>query len=287
MKIQNSLLTATFKSKGGELISLKDNRGIEYIWAGNPEYWNRHTPVLFPIVGRLKNDQFTYDEKPFTLNQHGFARDSEFLTKKAGPSELTFTFRSNYQTLAKYPFEFELKIIHSLEENKLKTTFLVMNTHTETIYFSIGGHPAFSCPVGKEGYRSDYFLRFNKEEKAFAHLLEGGLFTGESLLTLQGTDLEITDHLFDNDALVFKNLRSDKVTLMKGSKGFLTLHFDGFPYLGIWSKSRQSPFICIEPWFGLADNQYTDGDITRKEGIQLLEAGQTFACSYTIEVLIK
>ncbi len=287
MKIQSSLLTASFKSKGGELVSLKDNRGVEYIWAGNPEYWNRHTPVLFPIVGRLKDDQFTYQEKAYTLNQHGFARDSEFVTKRVNQDEICFTLRSNYLTKEKFPFEFELKINHRLEENKLTTTYEVLNTQADPMHFSIGGHPAFSCPMAKEGHRSDYFLRFDKEEKAYAHLNEGGLFTGETLLTFQGTDLPITDHLFDHDALVFKHLRSSSVTLMRNSKSFLSLHFEGFPYLGIWSKSRQSPFICIEPWYGLADSQNASGDLSKKEGIQSLESGQTFSCSYTIEIHTK
>lgn len=284
MNIHNSLLTAKFKSKGGELVSLKDARGVEYIWAGNPEYWNRHTPVLFPIVGRLKEDQFTYKDKMYTLTQHGFARDMEFVTKRVSAEEILFTLRCNYLTMAKYPFEFELKISHQLEENKLTTTFQVSNIQEEIMYFSLGGHPAFSCPVGKEGYRSDYSLKFEKEEKAYAHLLENGLYTGDTLLAFSGSELEITDHLFDHDALVFKNLRSQKVTLMRREKAYLTLHYKDFPYLGIWSKSRQSPFVCIEPWFGLADSLQHTGDITQKEGIQSLAGGATFTCQYVVEV---
>ncbi len=285
MQIGNEFLKAKFQSKGAELISLiKKKTGQEYIWQANPSHWARHTPVLFPFVGRLKNDQYFYEGKNYNMGQHGFARDKEFEIESQSDHSLVFLLKSDEQTLENYPFRFELRLEYILTDQSLITRYHVKNVGTEMMYFSIGGHPAFKCAMTLAGKRSDYHLLFNKEESSDTHLLEDGTFSGETDLVLQGDRLPITDSLFDRDALVFKDLKSTNVSLVSVDKKWLKFHFQGFPYLGIWSKNNRSPFVCIEPWFGLADNQNHDGDLTKKEGILKLDPAKTFTCDYKIEI---
>ena len=284
MKISNGEITASFKSQGAELTSLKKN-GVEYVWQADPKHWNRHAPVLFPFVGKLKDNQYKFEDKIYQLGQHGFARDMEFEIKDHQSDSISFLLKSNIETLVKYPFPFELTITYSIRDSVISTQYEVFNATTSDLYFSIGGHPAFNCPMDNQGVRSDYWLQFNTQEQLESHLIVDGLFDGntEQIPTSEGK-LLISDNLFDKDALVFKNLTSNQVSLESATKKWITFHFEGFPYLGIWSKSRQSPFVCIEPWFGLADHSDHNGDFTRKEGIQILESKSVFSCVYRVEV---
>ncbi len=285
MQIYNQHLKAKFQSKGAELTSLiKIETGQEYIWQADPAHWGRHTPVLFPIVGRLKNDQFIHEGKSYAMSQHGFARDKEFALVNQSDSSITFSLLSSAETLEEYPFEFELCITYSLTENALTTKYEVKNAGKREMHFSIGGHPAFKCAMTLAGTRSDYHLLFDKEESAATHMLEDGTFNGETASILNSNRLDITDDLFDQDALVFKNLNSSKVTLVSKDRKWLTFDFNGFPYLGIWSKNRRSPFVCIEPWFGLADHKNHNGQLMDKEGINSLASSERFECQYSVAI---
>lgn len=284
MKIQNEYLQACFNSKGAELTSLKSKTtGIEYIWQADPKHWGRHTPVLFPFVGKLKDNSYNYQGKTYPMGQHGFARDMDFEVEKIEDDSISFLLKSNEETLAKYPFRFELRIQYHLSGKSLSTTYQVLNTSTEQVmYFSIGGHPAFNSFLDEQGNRSPFSLVFSGQESAPAHLLEDGLFKGKTEPSIMKGILEINKHSFDQDALVFKKLKSSSVEIHNGSGSFLTFKFAGFPYLGIWSKNQESPFVCIEPWYGLADHQNHNGNIEEKEGIQKLTPFSTFSCTYQI-----
>lgn len=285
MQIHNQHLKAKFQAKGAELISLIEvASGQEYIWQGDPTHWARHTPILFPFVGRLKNDQYTYEGKTYNMGQHGFARDLNFEVERQDQESIVFLLKSSEDTLKSYPFDFELRVTYILEERSIITRYHVSNVGNQRMYFSIGGHPAFKCAMTLAGKRSDYHLLFNQPEEAETHLLVDGLFSGEKEAIISGRALPITDTLFDKDALVFKDLVATNVSLFSINRKWLKFHFQGFPYLGIWSKSQRSPFVCIEPWFGLADNQHHDGELTTKEGIQILEMGKIFVCDYKIEI---
>ncbi|MFT6881992.1 MAG: galactose mutarotase-like enzyme [Marinoscillum sp.] len=286
MQIANEYLTATFKTQGAELTSLlsKSNKK-EYIWQAEAKYWNRHAPVLFPFVGRLKGDTYQYQGASYQVGQHGFARDRKFEVLEHQSDSIMFSLISDKESFKQYPFHFEFRITYELDEHLLKVRYEVHNAAEQEMYFSIGGHPAFNCPMSKSEVRSDYSLIFEKKEKAERHLLVDGVFSGATEPVLENSNrLPITELLFDADALVFKNLKSKSVTLESSKSKWLTFHFDGFPYLGIWSKNRESPFVCIEPWFGLADNADHDGLIENKEGIQKLAGEQTFVCEYGIEI---
>lgn len=286
MKISNKQLTASFKTKGAELISLKKRDDqTEYIWQADPAHWGRHAPILFPFVGKLKNNRFYHAGKSYEMGQHGFARDMEFEISDHTGDELIFELSSNEQTRQHYPFDFELTIAYQLTGNKLNISYKVSNKGDDEMYFSIGGHPAFNCPMSPEEKRADYWLEFVQPQTLESHLLEGGLFSGatKTVPTKDGI-LPVSDTLFDDDALVFKNLSSQSVALCSKSKKWLTFHYEGFPYLGIWSKSGQSPFVCIEPWHGLADHVNHNGHLSEKEGIRKLKPSQVFKTSYSVEL---
>ncbi|WP_258103116.1 aldose 1-epimerase family protein [Marinoscillum sp. MHG1-6] len=286
MVLQNEFIKATVQKKGAELVSLiLKETGQEYIWQADPAHWARHTPVLFPFVGRLKNDEYHFEGKKYSMGQHGFARDMEFEVESQSENNISFLLTSSEETLRKYPFQFELRIVYTLEGKSIQTQYHVKNTGRHGMYFSIGGHPAFKCAMTLAGKRSDYQLRFNKPEDAAIHLLEDGIFSGETDNSiLKKGIIPITDELFDRDALVFKHLKSTNVSLVSMDKTWLKFHFQGFPYLGIWSKNQVSRFVCIEPWFGIADHKDHDGDLAKKEGIMSLDSDKSFNCDYRIEI---
>ncbi|WP_031456543.1 aldose 1-epimerase family protein [Flavobacterium chungangense] len=278
--ISNSKLKASIKLHGAELFSLVDNGNKEYMWNGDLNFWPKHSPILFPIVGSLKNESYTFNEKEYNLGRHGFARDMEFQLIKKTESSATFSLSYNEETLQKYPFKFELQIIYKLEEHKLNIKYKVINKGETKLPFSIGAHPAFSLP---EKF-SNYSIEFEKEEKLKYSLLEDGLISNTTkILETVNNEVSLNYKLFENDALVFKTLKSNSLTIFQNSKPYIKVDFEGFPNLGIWTKEN-APFICIEPWFGYSDTVEKFGDLFKKEGILILEANQTFNTSFEIEI---
>lgn len=278
--ISNSTLKASIKHAGAELFSLKDNNDKEYIWEGNPDFWGKHSPVLFPIVGTLKNNTYTIDGKEYQLPRHGFARDMEFqLVEKTGNSAV-FSLESNEETLKKYPFEFELQLIYTLENTSLKIEYIVINKGDTKMPFSIGAHPAIALPENFESYS----FKFEKEENLKFNLLENDLISNKTE-TLKTTDnvVPLTYKLFENDALVFKTLESNSLTILENKKPYVQVDFEDFPSLGIWTKDQAS-FVCIEPWFGYSDTADNSGDLFQKEGIVVLEADQNFHSQFSIKI---
>ena len=287
ISISNETLKASFNTKGAELNSLVNlKNGIEYIWQAHEAHWARHAPVLFPFVGKLKNDRYVVQGHEYSLGQHGFARDREFSVHTLDKDNCSFSLKSDEESLSVYPFQFELIITYQLNDNKLSIQYEVWNHDQREMHFSIGEHPAFNCPHIPGKSRSDYSLRFEQNETAEKYLLDNGLFNGKTQLVLNDYNtLSISDNLFDDDALVFKNLKSSSVTMNDGEKDVLQFNFKGFPYLGIWSKSRNSPFVCIEPWFGLADHIDHNQEISTKEGIISLNPTDKFECEHAIKIL--
>ncbi|GAA6765256.1 aldose 1-epimerase family protein [Flavobacterium sp. CGRL1] len=279
--ISNSILKASIKHAGAELFSLKDNQNKEYIWEGNPDFWGKHSPVLFPIVGTLKNNTYTIDKKEYQLSRHGFARDMEFkLVEKTGNSAV-FSLESNAETLKKYPFEFELQLIYTLESTSLNIEYIVINKGETKMPFSIGAHPAIALPENFENYS----FKFEKQEPLKYNLLENDLISNktETLKTTENV-VPLTYKLFENDALVFKTLESNSLTILENKKPYVQVDFEDFPSLGIWTKD-QAPFVCIEPWFGYSDTADNSGDLFKKEGILVLEIDQSFHSQFSIKII--
>ncbi|MFB3388495.1 aldose 1-epimerase family protein [Flavobacterium sp. LAR06] len=278
--ISNSTLKASIKNAGAELFSLK-NQDKEFIWEGNPDFWGKHSPILFPIVGTLRNNIYTVDEKEYQLPRHGFARDMEFLLTNKTENSVTFSLQSNVETLKKYPFKFELQLIYTLKESTLDIEYKVTNQNKTKMPFSIGAHPAIALP----GDFENYSLKFEKEEVLQFSLLENDLVSNKTqVLETTKNLVPLNYKLFENDALVFKTLESSSLTILEKSKPYLKVAFEDFPSLGIWTK-EQAPFICIEPWFGYSDTPENSGDIFEKEGVLILDADQTFTSKFSIQIL--
>jgi galactose mutarotase-like enzyme len=285
--IINECLKLTAKDSGAELISVKNTfTNKEYLWQGDPEFWGRRAPILFPIVGKVRGNQYRAEGKTFELPQHGFARDEHFESTDKQDNSLTYVLRSNENTLKVYPYKFELTVQYRLEKNKVIVDYEVKNVDDKAIWFSIGAHPAFNCPLEKNEKFSDYYLEFEKNETASAFLLEEGLITDNKVLILNNEKIiSLSTELFDNDALIFKDLRSSFVKLKsKKSTHEIIVDFTGFPYLAFWSKKGGAPFICIEPWYGIADKAGFEGQYNEKEGIKCLAKGKVFHSEYSIEI---
>lgn len=279
--IKNSYLTATINPKGAELISLKTIHNKEYIWEGNPAFWGKHSPVLFPIVGTLKNNTYYYNKNEYHLSRHGFARDMDFTLLEKSENSVTFSLISTEQSFKVYPFHFEFQITYTLNENKLIITYNIINNTDDIMPFCIGAHPAFALSKPFKNYS----LAFEHSETLTSYELENDLLS-DITTTIKMTDNEIALNysLFEKDALIFKELQSKKITILENQIPLLSVQFNDFPNLGIWTKNN-APFLCIEPWLGYSDTIHSSGNILEKEGIQLLETKEIFQCNINIEIL--
>ena len=287
ISILNDCLSITIDPKGAELKNLYNkNTGLDYMWSGDPAYWNKTSPVLFPIIGSLKNDTCYVDGKAYQMGRHGFAREMEFTVSQQDSSLASFTLENDASTLQRFPFPFRLEIVYSISVDELEVTYKVHNTGNSTMYFSVGGHPAFKVPLIPGSDYSDYYLEFNKKENAGRWPIspDGLIETKPEPLLENSQRINLSKQLFLKDALVFKNLQSDKVKLLSSrSPHGLQFDFSGFPYLGIWA-AKHSDFVCIEPWCGIADGVNSNQQLKEKEGINALPAGNSFERSWKVKV---
>ena len=287
-QISNDKITIQVDSMGAELKSLKEvASGREYMWNGDPQYWKRTSPVLFPLVGGVKGGVYRVEGREYPMGQHGFARDTEFQLKSQVASEIWFTLESNEDMLTKYPYPFVLELGYELADTTVIVKWRVKNPAKERMYFSIGGHPAFLCPIMEGTKQSDYRIRFDTKEKLIASCLENGLVSGRTIAyKLHNGVLPVTEHLFDGDALIIEHDQAHSVSLVTpDGRDYLTVEFDA-PLFGIWSPpGKQAPFICIEPWYGRCDRADYEGEWKDREWMQALNAGETFAADYKVTVV--
>jgi galactose mutarotase-like enzyme len=278
--ISNTTFSAAIDTLGAELISL-NSKSKNYIWTVDETYWNKTSPILFPIVGRLKNDTFTYQDKSYNLPRHGFARNFDFKIVSQTENFVSLSLVSSRETLLLFPFDFELLLNYKLTENGLEITYAVYNKSEDSMPFSIGAHPAFAI----DHPFSEYSLVFNETETLISHQLNNEQFDN-SVREIESNKGEIKlDYLhFEKDALVFKHLKSDEITLKHNNEFVLKVLYEGFPYIGLWTKPN-APFLCIEPWCGLADNTNHNGNLIEKEGINFIEKEDLFQRKITIQLL--
>lgn len=265
--ISNELLSVSISTMGAEIVSAVKN-GREYIWQADPSVWAKHSPVLFPICGGLNNDKYTYEGKEYTLTRHGFAKTSLFDVEYKDSEKVVFLLKSNDETRENYPFEFEFRMIYTLEKDTLKVEYNVRNTDSKTLYFAFGGHDAYNCPEGVD----DYSLIFEKEEDLDSTLLVGPVLGHEIMNFGKATkELKLKKEFFELDTLVFLNLNSKKVWLQNNNTGErLGISFKDFDYFMVWTKVG-AKFLCLEPWCGLSDYFDAGSDITQKAGMMTLE----------------
>jgi galactose mutarotase-like enzyme len=285
--IENDELKIAISSNGAELQSIfNKTNSTEYLWDANPNFWAKKSPILFPIVGGLKNNQYSFNGETFSLNRHGFAREKEFEVNQISKTRIHFILHSTQESLNNYPFHFKLTVEYSIINNQLFCKYVVENLGNDEMYFSIGAHPAFKVPLDKETKFDDWFLEFNSIENAnIFPLTNEGLLETNSIPFFQNTKhLPLKKDLFYKDALVFKDLQSNKISLKSiSSKRGLTMQFDDFNFFGIWS-AKNADFVCLEPWCGVADSTNSTGDITKKEGINKLNSNEIFNRTWSIEL---
>ena len=285
--LRSGSLTATVKAHGAELCSLKDG-GVEFLWQAGAQ-WPRHAPLLFPIVGRLANDELRHRGKSYRMTQHGFARDSRFAWAERGESRCALVLHDNETTRALYPFPFRLTAAYALDESGLDLTFTIANTGNETLPASIGGHPAFNWPLQPGAAKEDYALTFERAEPAPVRRLDAGLLRPAAEPSpVEGAALALTESLFVDDAIIFDRIDSHSVRYARGhgaSTGpWLTMSWRGFRELGVWSKPSGAPFLCIEPWRGHASPAGFQGEFMDKPGLMHIAAGAEEQLSFRIEV---
>lgn len=281
--LENEIISIKINPVGAELNSIFSKKSnTEFMWQAGRE-WPKHSPVLFPVVGELKNGKYNYNGNEYTLSRHGFARNEPFSLVEDGPGRLIFRLCENENTLQNYPFRFILEISYALQDNSVHITYCVQNPDKDDIYFSIGAHPAFKVPLKENENYTDYFLEFSRDENAERWLLDKGLLV-KSEKFLNGRTLPLSKELFHSDALVFKGLKSDKIFLKnKCNDHSLEFNTGNAPYFGIWA-AKDADFICLEPWWGIADSVNSSGKLGIKEGINKLEGECFFSAEWSVAV---
>lgn len=284
--LQSGALRVIISDAGAEIIQIEDIlTSRNYLWHGDSAYWGRRSPILFPIVGGLKNKTYKYAGREYPMSQHGFARDREFQMTEHNVDTIWFELKADEESLKVYPFRFRLEIGYRLEGRKITVMWRVANEDKKTMFFSIGGHPAFMCPIDGEGKQTDYYLLFdNKEPLSYGKLSVNGLLETEGhTLDIGGGCMPITEHMFDEDALVIEGGQAHQVALAgPDKKPYLTVKFDA-PLFGLWSPAKKhAPFVCIEPWYGRCDRESFAGMLADREYGNELRPGKIFETEYTI-----
>ncbi|MCD7905522.1 MAG: aldose 1-epimerase family protein [Clostridiales bacterium] len=284
--LENEFLKVEIADFGAELSGIFDKeKSQRVLWNADPAYWARHAPVLFPFVGKVNGGFYTHKGRKYPMGQHGFARDREFEFLGSDGKSLSHRLISDEESKKIYPFDFELIITHSLEGRTLKVGYLVKNTGNDTMYFSIGAHPAFNCPLLPGTEKRDYFVRLGRDKLKYV------LIDGESGSVLYKDEKEteglirLEESLFDNDALIFDGGQVEKASLLyPDMTPYITVSCKGFDSFGLWSKPKAgAPYVCLEPWIGRCDNEGFEGELKDKFGERSLEPSEEFSAEFTIE----
>lgn len=279
-------LSIGINSCGAELKSLvKTDTKTEYLWHGDPKFWGRTSPILFPFVGGLKHREYRTKGKTYTMTQHGFARDMEFALLSRTEDEIWFQLESNEDTLEKYPFAFLLKVGYRIGNGQVEVMWQVENPGKEALPFSIGGHPAFNCPLEEGGAQTECSVDFGDvDEVVSTRISENGLATEcMDVYGLNDGKLALTENLFDHDALVIENHQTQEVSLCgKDGAAYVTVTMDA-PLFGVWSPAgKNAPFVCIEPWYGRCDDESFEGTLEERKWGNIIQPGEVWKASYKI-----
>jgi galactose mutarotase-like enzyme len=278
--LQNHSLQAEINLLGAELIFLSSKTGKNIFWSKQTDHWNRVAPNLFPIVGRLKDDLYRFNEKSYPMTQHGFARDREFEVVGKNEREVRLRLVSDAQSMDIYPFSFVFEVCYSLTETGIRVSYETQNTGTEIMYYSVGGHPAFHLSESLE----NYYLEFDSAIQLEREELSGSYFSGETSYYGVSNHLNLGDELFENDAFVLKDPGFQSVSLKhRNGETLVQMTCDSWTAIGFWTK-KGAPFLCIEPWWGWADHVDTSGRLEEKAGIRKLEVNERKIVFYELRM---
>ncbi len=286
VELRNEQISIIVSEKGAELQSIKSTNGKEYLWQADPKYWNRHSPILFPIVCSVNNETYRVDGKEYHLPRHGFARDMEF--KLIGKSErkVTFALESNQDTQKVYPYDFTLSVSYTLEDNKIGVIWHVLNTDKQEIHFQIGGHPAFNIPDMKAGDNQFGCIRLdNKEPMDALHSYGDGSHEMDEVPFIEAENgiMEFSNNTWRNDSIKIHKSQLHRAELLnKAGEAEVTVEFRT-PVIAFWSPyGKEAPFVCIEPWYGIGDPQSFKGEFKDKPLMNHLLPGASFMSKYDI-----
>lgn len=279
--LKNEVMTVEISELGAEIQSVKAF-GVDYFWNGDPAWWNGHAPVLFPICGRLRNNQYRYEGNTYEMFCHGFAKLSEFAVESVSDTEVVFLLRDSETTRAQYPFAFEFRVVYTLDGDKLVTKYDVHNPMTDTVLpASMGSHEAYMTPEGIPAYE----VVFEKEEPLMSYVVGDGMQHETYPVEAPNGVLPLKDEFFAIDALVFRELQSKEITLRNRTTGRgVKVAYPDADTLLIWSKPG-APYVCIEPWCGFPDWGDFTGEFTEKEGMRMIQPGTTYTAVHTITML--
>ncbi|MFF2445506.1 aldose 1-epimerase family protein [Neobacillus sp. NPDC058068] len=287
--IENDWLKVEISRNGSEVRKVKHKtNGLDYMWTGDPAYWGRVSPVLFPIVGRLKEDRYQLEGETYEMSQHGFLRDVEFEVDDQTTTDVSFRFESRGRYGHVYPYEFIAIIRYSINEEILTVRWEIVNINKEEMYFSIGAHPAFRIPLLENETLENYNLHFISaaNKNVMEYEIDNSLIREKGIVN-DLSSIPLNDSLFANDALIYSNI--DQVTLSSNKSNHgVEVRFEGFPFVGIWSnytEGKMAPFICIEPWYGIADTYNTNGNLKEKFGINKIEPREAFRAEYKMRFM--
>ncbi|MDR3190666.1 MAG: aldose 1-epimerase family protein [Lactobacillaceae bacterium] len=285
IKLTNDILAVSILKHGAELASVVDlESGYEYVWQADAKYWGRHAPNLFPIVGRLQDNQYAVAEQDYAMNQHGFARDSEFDVVEVTPIAARLRLVASDATLSFYPLKFQFDVLYELVQDTLKISYIVTNTDTQEIYFSVGGHPAFNTDQAKF---DEYQIAVGPKPSYLREILNGPYVDFTQETTFDATQPMALDYAdYNNDAIILKlDEQPADLTLSNQNEAHgLTMHVDNAKFVGIWTPAgKAAPFIAIEPWWGVADTTDADGVLAHKYAINKLAVNDTYKGEYSIE----
>lgn len=288
--LENQKIRAVIREKSAELISLKKKEtGREYLWNGDPKFWDWTSPVLFPVVGALRDGEYTYQGKKYPMAQHGFARHRMFHADQITEQEIWMSLEDDEETYKIYPFRFRLEIGYRLEDASVRVMWRVHNKEEKPMYFSVGGHPAFMCPLEEKDRKTDYYLGFEGEREVLEYVMVDPethrIGTKLHSFQLEEGKHRITKGMFDYDALIFENYQIQTAYLAgPDKKPYIKMHTKT-PLIAFWSPKEEAPFVCFEPWYGRADGVNFNGSLEEREWGQSVEARGSFEGFYTIEIM--
>ncbi len=282
IEISSSRLKIIIDSFGAELSSIKDNNDTQYLWQADPAVWKRHAPVLFPFISGLKDGKYTYDGKEYHIASHGFARDMNHDLVSKNENTAIFSLKSNNKTAELYPFDFELLTTYSVNENSLRITYTVINNDNKNMYFYIGGHTGFNCPIAPDDNFDDYYIEYEKNETIVQDLPDGNKRT----LLKNERILPITHQLFDNDYFCIDYPKSAFVSLKsRKSDRQVKLDFQGCDCIAVWSPKGEAPFVCLEPWSSTPSACDKDEDLAKKARAKMLKPNEKYDFSFTVTII--
>lgn len=289
--LNSNLLTAQIETKGAELVSLKNNEGTEYMWQKDAKYWNRCSPILFPIVGNLRDNKTIIEGKEYTIPKHGFCRDADFKIVSQTQTTVTLNYIFNEETLAVYPYKFSLSLSYTLTDNNIEISYKVENIDDKPIDYCLGAHPAFNVPINCEGTFEDYCLEFNKKETYGCPIYDLNNLQVNIDNRINFVDennrIMLKNSLFDEDAIMFDKINSDSVKLINtNSKHGVQVDYKGFDFIAFWTPTKMNaPFLCIEPWNGIAVCSDEDNQFINKRGVKHLNIGENHSYSLLISLI--